>query len=141
MRRGINKGFTLIELIVVISIISIITLIATPNYLKYREYVIREEALNIGKGIYLSVVDYCFINNKYNIKGSGDIDSIRKFIQEDVELPVSSVSKSKSSVEHILDISYYYKKKAYKCEVDLSRNKCKIFYIKDGSKSLIYQNY
>ncbi|WP_035290136.1 prepilin-type N-terminal cleavage/methylation domain-containing protein [Clostridium sp. KNHs214] len=140
MKTFINKGFTFIELIIVISIISIITLIAMPNYLKYREYVIREETLNIGKGIYLSAVDYYFINSKDSISGD-DIDSMKKFIQEDVGLPIISVDKIKSSVEHILDIKYYYKANSYKCEVNLNRNKCKIFYIKNNSENLIYQNY
>lgn len=140
MKESINKGFTLIELIVVISIISIITLIATPNYLKYRDYVIREEAINIGKGIYLSTLDYYHINSKYSIDSKYDVESIKKFIQVDVGIPIEGVEKQ-ASEDYILDINYYSRDSICKCEVNLEGNKFKIFYIKDNGESLIYKNY
>ncbi len=125
----------MIELIIVLSIISIITLIATPNYLKYRDYVIEEEALTVGKGIYLSAVDCYFINKK------SDLKSIKEFIQKDLGSSVISVSNEGSAKESYLEVKYNYNGKEYKCLMDLEKNICEIFYLNSKSESLIYKNY
>ncbi len=71
--RGNNqKGFTLIELMIVIAIIGILAAIAIPNFLSYRERGYNAEALSDAKNFYTACVasstgqsDY-----KYSVDGA-----------------------------------------------------------------------
>jgi type IV pilus assembly protein PilA len=55
MKRTIQKGFTLIELMIVVAIIGILAAIAIPAYQDYTARAQMSEALNLGGGLKTSV--------------------------------------------------------------------------------------
>ena len=63
--KAIQKGFTLIELMIVVAIIGILAAIAIPAY---QDYTIRAqvtEGLNLAGGVKIAVADYYTQNGKY----------------------------------------------------------------------------
>ena len=69
MRKHIQKGFTLIELMIVIAIIGILVAIALPAY---QNYVIRAqvtEGLSLATGIKTAIADYYAANGAWPAKG------------------------------------------------------------------------
>ena len=66
-----QKGFTLIELMIVVAIIGILAAVAIPNFLKYQAKSMQSEARVLLSGIYTSEVAYFAENNAY---GDWDAD-------------------------------------------------------------------
>ena len=66
-----NKGFTLIELMIVVAIIGILAAIAIPNFLKYQAKSKQSEAKTNLKGIFTSETAYFGEANSY-----GDFSTI-----------------------------------------------------------------
>lgn len=134
-----NKlGFTLIEIIIVLSIISIIALIASPNYIQYKNYANEEEASNIGRGIYLSALDYRLINNELKI------ECLKEFIEDDLGINIISLLEKPYDRGKVIEASYYSGKGIYKCSFDIDKNKYKISKIKKGNNNeekILYKNY
>ena len=61
-----NKGFTLIELMVVVAIVSVLTLMAFPKYKQIKLVAVQSEAKNILKVIHTSQVAFSLANdNRY----------------------------------------------------------------------------
>ena len=63
--KSLQKGFTLIELMIVVAIIGILAAIAIPAY---QDYTIRAqvtEGLNLADGVKVAVADYYTQNGKY----------------------------------------------------------------------------
>ena len=63
--KSVQKGFTLIELMIVVAIIGILAAIAIPAY---QDYTIRAqvtEGLNLADGVKVAVADYYTQNGKY----------------------------------------------------------------------------
>ncbi len=58
LRRNNEKGFTLIELMIVIAIIGILAAIAIPNFLSYRTKGQNSAALSNAKNFYNSALAY-----------------------------------------------------------------------------------
>ena len=56
LRRDNQKGFTLIELMIVIAIIGILAAIAIPNFLSYRQKGYDAQALSDAKNFYTACV-------------------------------------------------------------------------------------
>ncbi len=61
-----QKGFTLIELMIVVAIIGILAAIAIPNFMTYQAKSKQSEAKGNLAGIYTSEVAYFGDNNTYN---------------------------------------------------------------------------
>ena len=61
-KSGANKGFTLIELMIVIAILGIIAAIAIPKYNAYRNKGYTAAALSDGKSAYDATVAYLLDN-------------------------------------------------------------------------------
>lgn len=70
-----NKGFTLIELMIVVTIIGIISAIGIPQYLGYVDSSKLSVVKNGLRLIYMQQKDYYRINNAYYKTGSSCSDS------------------------------------------------------------------
>jgi len=80
VKKRKNKGFSLIELIVVMALIGILAAIATPNFTRYRDNQnLREAARDVSSDIQLYKqraiaenvryrIDFTIGNNKYDVK-------------------------------------------------------------------------
>ncbi len=66
MTRSNNKGFTLVELMIVVAIIGILAAIAIPNFLKYQAKAKQSEAKVNLKGIYTSQLSYFAEGDTYS---------------------------------------------------------------------------
>jgi type IV pilus assembly protein PilA len=60
-----EKGFTLIELMIVVAIIGILAAVAIPNFLRYQAKSMQSEARVLLSGIYTSQTAYFAENNSY----------------------------------------------------------------------------
>ena len=73
MRKMDNKGFTLIELMIVIAIIGILAAIAIPNFIAYRNKSFCSQAESDASGLAAAVADYFAIPSHTTTPGSGDL--------------------------------------------------------------------
>ena len=65
MKRSLQKGFTLIELMIVVAIIGILAAVALPAYQDYTKRARVSEALSLMSGAKASVAEYYSTNNTW----------------------------------------------------------------------------
>ena len=65
MKRTMQKGFTLIELMIVVAIIGILAAVALPAYQDYTKRARVSEALSLMSGAKASVTEYYSTNNTW----------------------------------------------------------------------------
>ncbi len=65
MKRGLQKGFTLIELMIVVAIIGILAAVALPAYQDYTKRARVSEGLSLASGAKTSVTEYWSTNGKF----------------------------------------------------------------------------
>ena len=65
MKRQLQQGFTLIELMIVVAIIGILAAVALPAYQDYTKRARVSEALSLMSGAKASVTEYYSTNNKW----------------------------------------------------------------------------
>jgi len=100
-----NKGFTLIELMIVVAIIGILAAIAIPNFLKYQAKSKQSEAKTNLKGIFTAQVSYFGENNFYGQEFNdigfglaGDTAKIYKFELNASTTPIGVTSNDIANV-------------------------------------------
>ncbi len=72
--RGNNKGFTLIELMIVIAIIGILAAIAIPNFIAYRNKAFCSATESDAQAIMAGLADYYSIPGNVSVPGTpGDV--------------------------------------------------------------------
>ena len=69
-----EKGFTLIELMIVIAIIGILAAIAIPNFIAYRNKTFYSRAESDAQVIAAAVADYFSIPSHINIPDIGELN-------------------------------------------------------------------
>ena len=79
---GSEKGFTLVELMIVIAIIGILAAIALPQYQKYQEKSKAKELITYARGCGLSVVTACMDDNN-TVAGTGGYATFAAFQADD----------------------------------------------------------
>ena len=78
MRKTNQKGFTLIELMIVIAIIGILAAIAIPNFISYRNKSYCSAAVNDAKTVAAEIADY-FSNPNRTTVDTNSIDPTMSF--------------------------------------------------------------
>ncbi len=104
--RSSQKGFTLIELMIVVAIIGIIAAIAYPSYVEYTDRTRRTDAQGALTGLAGAMERYYASNNTYAGAGAGGADTGAPDIYPD-EAPIDGAQKYYDLTIQAADASSY----------------------------------
>ncbi len=76
MKRNNEKGFTLIELMIVIAIIGILAAIAIPNFIAYRNKAYCSATESDASAVAAAVADYYTVPTRVNLLAKTDIRGV-----------------------------------------------------------------
>lgn len=105
MNRKSNRGFTLIELMIVVVIVAILTTLAIPGYSSYVRKAQRKEAMAALQGLSQTMERYYAQNNSYKnaAVGPADTGSPRIFPQT---APLDGTAKYNLQITAATDTTY-----------------------------------
>lgn len=118
-----NKGFTLIELIIVIVIIGMILVFAIPNVVRTTQKIKKEQMIEDGKNAIEKTRNYVMIKNIYPQSGCSDKYSLKTIDENNTikESPYKSKYETDTSYVKICLNDHIYEYSVYL--VDIEGNK------------------
>ncbi|MHC1682552.1 MAG: type II secretion system protein [Clostridiaceae bacterium] len=112
-----NKGFTLIELIIVITVISLLLTVIVPNYLYYKKRTDNSKAVSFGNIIFQETL------SQYYSKGDIEPISLEKDLSEISNLEGLQITEIESNK---FKIKFKVSGKNYSNIIDINKKTCLI---------------